>query len=99
MGNAVRTCLHFDAEHLLVHFPVGVTHFDRVTNEVQRHFGDDGLVGVDDLKVDVRDGAPDGVTLDLAGHDRIGRAIGVHGDESIQTLLARDGRAELFRVH
>ena len=43
--NLVGTGAHFDAEHLLVDFPVGVTHFDRVTDDVQRHLGDDGRLG------------------------------------------------------
>ncbi len=81
VGDLARTTAHFDAEHLLVDLPVGVADFDRVTDEVQGYLGHDGLVGVDDLEVDVRDGAAHRVTLDLARQHGVGGAVGVEGDE------------------
>ena len=85
---------HLDVEHLLVDFPVGVAHFDRVTNDVQRHFDDDRLVGVDHLEVDVRDGAAHRVALDVTGHDEELLAVGVEFDQGVDALLARDGGAK-----
>ena len=87
----VRTSI---GEHLLVDFPVGVAHFDRVADDVQRHFDDDRLVGVDDLEVHVGHGAAHRVTLDVTGHDEELLAVGVEFDQGVDALLAGDGGAK-----
>ncbi len=75
-----------------------MAHFHRVTHHVQGHHRDDGLVGVDDLEVDVRDGAAHGVALDLTGHDDELLAIGVEVDQGVESLLARDRRAKALGI-
>ena len=94
MWVGIWSAAHLDGEHLLVDFPVGVAHFDGVTDHVERHFDHHGLVGVDDLEVDVSDRAANRVTLDVTSHDEELLAVGVQFDQGVDALLTRDRRAK-----
>ena len=72
---------------------------DGVADDVQGDLGGDRLVGVDDLEVDVGDGAAHRVALDLAREHEEVLAVGVEVDQGVEPLLARDRGAEGLGVH
>ena len=92
--NLVGTGANLDVEHLLIDFPVGVSHFHRVANDVQWDFNDNRLVGVDDLKVNVRNRAAHGVALDVTGHDEELLPVGVKFNQGVDALIPRDRGAK-----
>jgi hypothetical protein len=69
-----------------------VTYFNGVADEVQRHLGQNGLIGVHDLKVDMPHGALHRVALDLTRHDGVLLAVGVERDQRVQTLVTHDAQ-------